>query len=50
MIMVHIPLYTPELRAALDEAGLPPNIDWDSVEVNGALCGDPNASQVRGAV
>jgi 3',5'-cyclic AMP phosphodiesterase CpdA len=50
VIMVHIPLYTPELRAALDEAGLPPNIDWDSVEVNGALCGDPNASQVRGAV
>lgn len=41
VIVLHIPLYTPELRALLDRAGVPANIDWDSVEADGALCGDP---------
>ena len=41
VIVLHIPLYTPELRALLDRDVVPPNIDWDSVEVDGALCGDP---------
>eukprot|EP01043_Picozoa_sp_COSAG02_P003257 COSAG02_NODE_79_length_40228_cov_18.435762_12_plen_319_part_00 len=46
VVVLHIPLYTPELRAVLDQAGVSPNIDWDSVDVDWALCGDPNASQV----
>lgn len=46
VVLLHIPLYSPELRAALDQAGVPPNIDWDSVDVDGALCGDPHALQV----
>ena len=50
VLLLHIPLYTPELRAVLDQAAVPPNIDWSSVEVDGALCGDPNALQVSAEV